>query len=90
MPWSANDPTTAGGDVKTQSLLIEHKRVEPKTKSIRITREWLSKVSAGAKRSMKIPSMVITFEQSEGHAQDWALIPLELLERLVKILESEE
>lgn len=90
LPWSADDPTTAGGDVVTPTLHIEHKRVEPPTKSIRITREWLAKVTAGARRTVRVPSVVITFEEAKGHDKDWALVPLSFVKRLTDVVELED
>ena len=88
LAWSNSDGTTAEGDMTSADLHIEHKRVEPQTKSIGIKRDWLSKVTSGAKRRNRVPAMAITFEEAEGHAQDWVLLPLEFAERLIKLLED--
>lgn len=89
LAWSRNDATTAGGDITTKDLHIEHKRVEARTKSISVKREWLVKVTEGARRRMRIPALVVTFETAQGHAQDWVMLPLEDAERLLALLGSE-
>lgn len=83
LSWSSSDKSTAGGDISTRFLHIEHKRAEPGTKSIGVKREWLSKVSAGAVRYGKIPAMGLTFEDSEGFEKDWVAVPLSFMERLL-------
>lgn len=70
------DRSTANGDVETPDLFVEHKFIEPGTKSISLTRVWLAKVSEGARRHLKTPVMVLTFERAKDHEQDWLLIPL--------------
>lgn len=89
LPWSKSDGTTAQGDITSISLHIEHKRVEPQTKSVGIKREWLAKVTSGANRRTKIPAMAIMFEEAEGHAQDWLMMPLEFAERLLRLMEED-
>jgi len=82
MAWSKWDKTTAGGDVSTPTLHLEHKRTD--CASMSIQRDWLAKVSEGARRVVKDPGVVITFEKHGRDAEDWVLIPLEVLERLLK------
>jgi hypothetical protein len=89
LPWSASDPTTACGDITTKDLHIEHKRAEPNTKSIGVTRRWLAKVAVGAKRRMKVPAMAFHFEEADGHAEDWLMLPLDVAERLLAALEED-
>jgi len=89
LAWSRADGTTAEGDMTSADLHIEHKRVEPQTKSIGIKREWLAKVTGGAKRRNRVPAMAVTFEEAEGHEQDWLMLPLEFAERLLKLLEED-
>jgi len=86
LPWSKNDPTTACGDITTPDLHIEHKRIEPDTKSLGVKREWLAKVTDGANRRMKTPAMAFHFEGAKGHAEDWLLLPLDMAERLLAML----
>lgn len=89
MSWSRHDVTTMRGDLSTPDLHIEHKRIEPTTKSISVKRMWLSKVTAGARRVMKIPAMVFHFEEAQGHDEDWILLPLDVVERLFTVLKDE-
>jgi len=89
MATSRYDSTTAGGDIQTSDMFIEHKRAEPTTKSIGITRSWLAKVTQGAKRRTLQPIMGLTFEKPVGHARDWVLMPLDLAEVLLRELNEE-
>lgn len=90
LPWSAHDRTTAGGDITTPDLHIEHKRIEPGTGSIGIKREWLTKVTEGAVRRLRVPAMALHFEGSRGHTEDWLLLPLDFAERLLAAWRAEE
>lgn len=84
LPGSGNRPLsswsapceTAGGDLKSDSFLYEHKGVEKATQSIGVTRARLQKVCEGAKKAMKIPAMLLTFEDAQGHDSEWVLLPL--------------
>ena len=89
LPWSKHDGSTAGGDLTGADIHVEHKRVEPGTKSVTIKREWLQKVTKGANRRMKIPAIGVTFEEADGHEQDWLLLPLEFADRLLQLLEED-
>lgn len=84
LAWSSHDASTAGGDISTRFLHVEHKRAEPGTKSIGLKRDWLQKVTEGANRQMKIPAMGFTFEDAQGFEKDWVAIPLSSMERLLK------
>lgn len=75
--------TTAGGDIRTYKFLVEHKGVEVQIKSIGVTRKWLKKVTEGATRAMRIPAMVLTYENPDGFEQDWFLLPLDVAKRLL-------
>jgi len=86
LAWSRHDATTAGGDVKSRELLVEHKRAEPATKSISVKRDWLAKVTAGAKRANRVPALALTFEGAEGFDPDWVAIPLPFALRLLHSL----
>jgi len=79
MAWSRGDPTTAGGDVSTPDLLLEHKRTV--RASLAVRREWLDKVREGAQRAMKEPGMVLTFEEPGKPPDDWILLPLAVAKR---------
>ena len=89
LAWGKGDATTAGGDFTSNTLHVEHKRAEPQTKSIGIQRKWLRQVTEGAKRRNRMPAMGLTFEDPEGHAEDWLMIPLEFAERLLALLEDD-
>lgn len=86
---TTNDPDTEGGDIVSTDFLIEHKRCEPHVKSIGVKREWLSKVTSGAKKKMKFPAMVLTFENPEGHEEDWMLIPMSVATRVLGKIRGE-
>jgi len=79
--WSKWNKSTANGDIKTPTLHVEHKRTEKA--SISIKREWLEKVCDGARAVAKDPAVVITFEDASEIPQDWAIIPLSVLKRLL-------
>jgi hypothetical protein len=83
LAWSSSDPTTAGGDVKSSELLIEHKRVEPDTGTLKLKRGWLKKVTEAAKRGNLIPALGVTFESPHGHEREWVLLPLSFVERII-------
>lgn len=82
LAWSRWDKTTAQGDLKTKELHLEHKRTDAASMSVK--REWLDKVSDGARRTAKDPGLLITFESQGKNAEDWIMIPLELFQRLMK------
>lgn len=81
----ADSSVTAGGDIVTRELLIEHKRAEVETASIGVTRKWLQKVTQGANRAMKTPAMVLTFQGADGFSGDWLLLPLDIATRLLQV-----
>ncbi len=82
LPWSKWDKTTAGGDISAPDFHFEHKRTD--CGSISIPKAWLAKVSEGARRVIKDPGIIITFEKKGSPLEEWALVPLEVLERLMK------
>lgn len=90
LAWSRHDKTTDGGDLANRDLHVEHKRAEPDTKSIGIQRHWLAKVTEGAKRRVKVPGMVLSFEAPRGHEQDWLVLPLDTALRLMQITLGED
>ena len=74
---------TAQGDIVLPDVLIEHKRTETGTMSIK--REWWEKVAEGAKASGKEPMLLLTFEYKNRPSAkpiDLVTIPLEVYERL--------
>lgn len=81
LAWSKHDKTTAGGDVCTPIALVEHKRTEKQSLSLKL--EWLQKVEAAARRLHKDPAVVITFEQKLRSPEDWILLPLAVYKRLI-------
>jgi hypothetical protein len=60
------------------------------TKSVRVPREWLAKVSEGAHRRALTPGLVVTFEEPRGHAEDWLMLPLDVAKRLMDIQLAED
>lgn len=83
LAWSRWDKTTANGDLSVPDFHLEHKRTDAKSMSLQ--KEWLEKVSDGARRVGKDPGVLITFEKKGSAPDDWALIPLEVFERLIKL-----
>lgn len=71
--WSQFDSKTAGRDVTTKEEVIEIKRTEKK--SISLKKEWLDIIVETANNAMKNPLVIITF-QDGADEDDWALIPL--------------
>jgi len=86
LAWSRWDRSTAGADLGTAEFHIEHKRTQ--NKSISVTREWLEKVSEGARKAMKDPGLVLCFEHKTGEPDEWIAIPLEVFEKLLKAVET--
>jgi hypothetical protein len=82
LPWSKWDKTSAGGDIAAPEFHFEHKRTD--CGSISIPKDWLAKVSDGARRVVKDPGIIVTFEKKGAPLVEWVLIPLEVLERLLK------
>jgi hypothetical protein len=72
--------TTEGGDVKTADFHLENKRTDKKSMSVQ--REWLNAVKAAAKRVMKEPGVILTFEGKLQAPEDWVMVPIEVFERL--------
>lgn len=83
LAWSKWDHTTANGDISAPDMHYEHKRTE--NKSVSIPHEWLTKVCEGARRALKDPGVIVTFEKKGRPPEDWVLVPLEVLERLLEI-----
>ena len=83
MAWSRWDKTTANGDLSVPDFHIEHKRTDAKSMSLQ--KEWLEKVSEGARRTGKDPGVIVTFEKNGSNPTDWMLVPLEVFERLIRL-----
>lgn len=82
---------TDDGDLATPEFLVEHKRTD--NKSISIKREWLDKVRDGATRVGKDPALVITFERPAkpgSPAEDWIVMPLEVARRVLGYDDGED
>lgn len=78
--WSKWDKTTDQGDISTPIFHLEHKRTD--NASLSLKKEWLDKVSDGAKRVGKDPGIVITFEDPvKGKVEDWVLVPIGVAQR---------
>lgn len=92
LAWSKSDKTTAGGDLATRALLIEHKHVHAKGQSIGLKREWFRKVSQSAKRYGKLPAVGLTLEGETECEADWVILPLSYVKRVMAELfeESED
>ncbi len=73
---------TEGGDVSTIDFFIENKRSVKN--SIGVKRSWLDDIDASAKRVMKDPALILTFEDEleRKPPMDWVAIPLHVFERL--------
>ena len=72
--------TTEGGDVKTRDFHLENKRTDKKSMSVQ--REWLDDVKAAARRVMKEPGVILTFETKFQESEDWVMVPIAVFERL--------
>ena len=87
MQWSKWDKKTAKGDISTPRFHIEHKETEKQ--SISIKKDWLKKVTEGARDSMKDPALVVTCTDGRKR-EDWAMIRLSDLKRLLEIVEGSD
>jgi hypothetical protein len=74
---------TDGGDVVAPEFLIEHKLT--RTKSYSLHRDTLAKVTEGAEARGKTPLVVVTFEHTTRKLEDWAVIPMEALQKLLAL-----
>lgn len=80
--WSRQGKETLGGDVTTPQFHVEHKRTEKN--SISVKKEWMEKVMEAAKRGMKDPAIVLTFEE-KNKTLDWFCVPMSVARRLLGI-----
>jgi len=82
--WSTskvlNTNPTQKGDLSCREFHIEHKRTETDTMSIK--REWVRKVSEGARFAGKDPAVIVTFEKRGMPEEDWVLVPIAVFERM--------
>jgi hypothetical protein len=79
---------TANGDIGTADFHLEHKRTVKDSMSVK--REWLAKVSEGARRVLKEPGLVICFENRVGEPEEWVAVPLAVFERLLAAVDSKD
>lgn len=70
---------TAGGDIiinKPIPILLEHKRT--RAKSYAVTRDTLRKVTEGARQAMRVPGLVLAFQNAQVDGleeEEWVLVP---------------
>lgn len=76
--WSKR---TAGGDVRTRDLYIEHKRTD--RASLGVKRSWLERISQEAACRGLTPAVGLTFEGRFGAENDWVAVPLSFLRDLM-------
>lgn len=70
------------GDVKTVELLIEAKRTDNASMSIK--REWLEKITMEAAVSSKTPAVSIEFEGTHPLVdKDWIMVPSRFFQELL-------
>lgn len=92
--WSRNDKSatssgiiTDNGDLGTKDFHLESKRTVKD--SLSLQKDWLKKVSEGARRVFKDPGVVITFDNGDRKPpEDWVLVPMEVFEKLRKLANS--
>ena len=76
-----------GFDIQHAAFTIEHKRTEKKSMSVKA--EWLDKIRHRARMEGKSPCVILTYEKLGIQADDdWAMIPLELFNRLKETLDD--
>ncbi len=78
--FSSWDNRTMGRDINLASFLVEHKHTIKA--SISLKKEWLDGISKSSLAAMKQPMVIITFDEDKK-SEDWALVPLEILKRLM-------
>jgi hypothetical protein len=82
------DKTTKQADFTIPDFVSEHKRTVKA--SMTLERDWLKKVSDGARRAGKDPSLFVTFEEEGKKPLDWVMIPLDVFEQLLAISKKDE
>ena len=84
--WSRRDRNdsvqTDGADVRLSDFMIEHKRTDKESMSVK--RQWLDQIKEVADRSAKDPGVILTYEDGRKILQEWVMIPLAVFERLRK------
>jgi len=98
-PYARDRRETEGKDGETPDFAFEHKRIDPDTKSMRITRKWLQEITIAARRSGKEPAMVLRFDrnhvggeleseyvrESRAVPEEWLMIPIDVAARLLGV-----
>lgn len=70
------------GDVKTTELLIEAKRTDKDSLSVK--KEWLEKITREAIAYNKVPALSIEFDKTERFvSKDWIAVPVAFLNELI-------
>lgn len=88
--WSkdgSNARGSLGGDFVVEDFAIEHKLTQRASMGVRW--EWLKKIEEAAKRRMKYPALIITFETPDGREKaDYVLISYDLFRRFADWLKQ--
>jgi hypothetical protein len=80
-PFGRRDRNTAGADVSSDLLLMQHKSTE--RNSLSIQRDWLYEVSVEAARRSKYPALVILFEAETRVDNEWVAVPRKVFQMLL-------
>ncbi len=80
-PFSRRDKNTAGADVTSDLLLMQHKGTEKDSMSIK--RDWLYELSVEAARRSKYPALVILFETEKRVDNEWVAVPRKVFQMLL-------
>jgi hypothetical protein len=78
---SQDEKVTDSGDIVSPEFLVEHKRT--RRAGYTVTKKVLDQVSFGAKQRSKDPLLVITYELGDRRLEDWAVLPLKTLLRML-------
>jgi hypothetical protein len=88
VPDTRYNEDTSQGDIATPKFHLEHKFTRASSMVVQL--DWLAKVEEGAKRVMKDPGLIFTFQDSLGKPRyEYVAIPLEVFARLMRKLEAE-
>jgi hypothetical protein len=81
LPFSRRDRNTAAADVRSDSILYQHKGTE--RDSLGVQRDWLFELCIEAKRRSLDPALVILFEKETRCPKEWVAVPMEVFQRLL-------
>lgn len=81
LPFGKRDKNTAGADVRTDKLLIQHKGT--KRDSLAVKRDWLYEVTKEAARRSLDPALMVYFERERRFENEWVVIPKSVFNRLM-------